>query len=235
MFSKSVVLGAALCLAAVPAQAALVLDQSTIITATTGTEFNASSIRSSPFVRLQSQSITAGKTGLLSRVDVQVVNISATAGLIVSIASGILNEPGYSPLGSFVVPYTSVPTLAQSYAGALVSVDVSSLDFNLAAGDVFSIMISSQPSELGGNLFGWVLGETLNGDLLNPVQEINYAGGYNQISDNGGATWFTSGADRGFATWVDTGAVPEPASWAMLIAGFGLTGATLRRRRMAAA
>jgi hypothetical protein len=27
------------------------------------------------------------------------------------------------------------------------------------------------------------------------------------------------------------GAVPEPASWAMLIAGFGLVGATLRRRR----
>ena len=29
-------------------------------------------------------------------------------------------------------------------------------------------------------------------------------------------------------------AVPEPASWAMLIAGFGLIGATLRRRRMVA-
>jgi hypothetical protein len=29
-------------------------------------------------------------------------------------------------------------------------------------------------------------------------------------------------------------AVPEPASWAMLIAGFGLTGAALRRRRMTA-
>ncbi len=28
-------------------------------------------------------------------------------------------------------------------------------------------------------------------------------------------------------------AVPEPASWAMLITGFGLTGAALRRRRMA--
>jgi hypothetical protein len=28
--------------------------------------------------------------------------------------------------------------------------------------------------------------------------------------------------------------VPEPASWAMLIAGFGLTGAVMRRRRMAA-
>ena len=32
-----------------------------------------------------------------------------------------------------------------------------------------------------------------------------------------------------------TGSVPEPASWAMLISGFGLVGATLRRRRMLAA
>nr|WP_310522891.1 PEPxxWA-CTERM sorting domain-containing protein [Polymorphobacter sp.] len=30
-----------------------------------------------------------------------------------------------------------------------------------------------------------------------------------------------------------TGGVPEPASWAMLIAGFGLTGAAMRRRSMA--
>jgi hypothetical protein len=30
-------------------------------------------------------------------------------------------------------------------------------------------------------------------------------------------------------------AVPEPASWAMLIAGFGLTGAAMRRRRAAIA
>jgi hypothetical protein len=32
-----------------------------------------------------------------------------------------------------------------------------------------------------------------------------------------------------------TGGVPEPASWAMLIAGFGLTGAAMRRRRAGAA
>ncbi|WP_193743232.1 PEPxxWA-CTERM sorting domain-containing protein [Sandarakinorhabdus sp. AAP62] len=32
-----------------------------------------------------------------------------------------------------------------------------------------------------------------------------------------------------------TGAVPEPASWAMLIAGFGLVGAVARRRRVAVA
>jgi hypothetical protein len=32
-----------------------------------------------------------------------------------------------------------------------------------------------------------------------------------------------------------TGGVPEPANWALLIAGFGLTGAAMRRRRVAAA
>jgi hypothetical protein len=36
-------------------------------------------------------------------------------------------------------------------------------------------------------------------------------------------------------TTLVAGAVPEPASWAMLIAGFGLTGAVLRRRRRAIA
>lgn len=46
----------------------------------------------------------------------------------------------------------------------------------------------------------------------------------------------------GFAAYYDnvslgapettTGAVPEPASWALLIAGFGLTGAAMRRRRV---
>lgn len=34
---------------------------------------------------------------------------------------------------------------------------------------------------------------------------------------------------------LDAPAVPEPATWAMMIAGFGLVGASLRRRRMAAA
>jgi hypothetical protein len=34
--------------------------------------------------------------------------------------------------------------------------------------------------------------------------------------------------------FIATTAVPEPASWAMLIIGFGLTGAAARRRRGAA-
>lgn len=33
----------------------------------------------------------------------------------------------------------------------------------------------------------------------------------------------------------DTGAVPEPATWAMMIAGFGMVGSAMRRRRVSAA
>jgi PEP-CTERM motif len=43
----------------------------------------------------------------------------------------------------------------------------------------------------------------------------------------GGNVWYAE-------TWViRDGGVPEPASWAMMIAGFGLVGATMRRRRTA--
>ena len=45
------------------------------------------------------------------------------------------------------------------------------------------------------------------------------------------------GCPAGLAVRLDSlpmsGTVPEPASWALLIAGFGLTGAALRRRRFA--
>ncbi len=47
----------------------------------------------------------------------------------------------------------------------------------------------------------------------------------------GDGTGFANAAGRYFSLEFSSGAVPEPASWAMLITGFGLTGATMRRRR----
>jgi hypothetical protein len=46
---------------------------------------------------------------------------------------------------------------------------------------------------------------------------------------------YTGLAEVAFDTESAISAVPEPASWAMLIAGFGLVGATLRRQRAGAA
>jgi hypothetical protein len=56
------------------------------------------------------------------------------------------------------------------------------------------------------------------------AKSIDFGGGANFVAyDN-----ITFGSDR-------PGAIPEPASWAMLIAGFGLIGAVARRRRAAMA
>jgi hypothetical protein len=45
---------------------------------------------------------------------------------------------------------------------------------------------------------------------------------------------FISRVEFSYELGLAPGGVPEPASWAMLIAGFGLTGAAMRRRRTAA-
>ncbi|KRB42667.1 PEPxxWA-CTERM sorting domain-containing protein [Phenylobacterium sp. Root700] len=56
----------------------------------------------------------------------------------------------------------------------------------------------------------------------------------------GGAIFGAAGGGNWYAeTWVvrstDWGAVPEPATWAMMIVGFGLVGGAVRRRRTSAA
>lgn len=51
-----------------------------------------------------------------------------------------------------------------------------------------------------------------------------------QPGDNWGFYVYTTDGDFGRGAF-SVSMVPEPASWALLIAGFGLTGAVLRRRR----
>ena len=84
----------------------------------------------------------------------------------------------------------------------------------------------------------WVWG--IEGDIDgNVIYSRDYAAGVNSIFNYdlpplyGIGAWGATTYDRGFATYVDV--VPEPASWALMIAGFGLVGGALRRRTAVAA
>ena len=86
----------------------------------------------------------------------------------------------------------------------------------------------------------------LNGVKMDPPGEITGAGGYttNWTSHNVSfqakegdilsfAATGTSDSLGGYLDNITISAVPEPATWAMMIAGFGLAGAAIRRRRNA--
>ncbi len=68
------------------------------------------------------------------------------------------------------------------------------------------------------------------------VGGVNTAFSFYGVNGLGAITSFrldSAGISSGFANVgpVSLGAVPEPASWALMIAGFGLSGAALRRRQ----
>jgi len=77
---------------------------------------------------------------------------------------------------------------------------------------------------------------TFIGQLVAGQQYTISLNGNPNVSAGGGGAF--SGSMLGEFDWQITeqsGGVPEPATWALMIGGFGLAGATLRRRRMAAA
>jgi hypothetical protein len=71
------------------------------------------------------------------------------------------------------------------------------------------------------------------------VAGIDYFVYQNSADPRGDATWNYNSLDRGDALFTAQitpgaiGAVPEPATWAMMIGGFGIAGVALRRRRKA--
>lgn len=181
------------------------------------------------------QTITAGKTGTLTGFEVQgPFAIGANALQVTmhfSLWSGDLFAGGAALLGETFRPlaWFGLGSLNTQAAAFFLLED---LNFQVTAGTKFSVMMEAFGPPDGAGLF--TLGNVPGLDANNrPIFQYNqYAGGELYYSVNGGAYRVLPG-DLGFRTYVDEalGGVPEMESWVMMLFGFGVIGAALRRKR----
>ena len=173
------------------------------------------------------QTVTAGLTGSLARVDLMVLASpfgAGQGGFTVSVekTSGVALATQHRNI-------SDLPTYFASYS-ALPQFDFSSAGIQLTAGETFNIVLTVDPGTDGGSGgYFYFIGA--------------YDGGHGFFRTLLGDRPYFGDLDQGFRTYVDVagvtppggpGGVPEPSLWAVMILGFGLTGATLRRRRLAA-
>lgn len=230
-----------------PASAAVVVDQSNIAVAPSGGsiiyQIFGSPINTNPIGTVQNliqatgiQFVTAGITGLLSAVDLQMTRFNTqnlNGAFEVVIANNVtFDANGQTQSGNILgTAFGNVSTL--SATGGIVNFDLSALGISFNTGDQFVIGLRN-PAPFSG-VFGWAAGTSTDvpGVPFNVANftPINYAGGnaYRGINPYlGGNPTYVPHVDLGFRTYVNS--VPEPATWAMMIVGFGLVGGAMRRR-----
>ncbi len=137
-----------------------------------------------------------------------------------------------NPDGSFTISPTRLPTGVVTTA---TFSNVAIVGFSCYANASLSCADTFNPTGGAGTSMGFLLA---NGDEL----RIRWFPGPSGFTGNRWVDLFNSpiggaGFGPGLLTFSPNraGAVPEPASWAMMIAGFGLVGAMARRRRYAIA
>jgi len=235
--------------AASPATAAIVLDQEAVTVVQPGNGASVFSIGevppppslpNNPSVNQQGvQTFTAGTAGRLSRIEFQATTLGATPpqGLfLLSLIDGDFSAGANAVFGQSFVEFASVPNLSVAQTGVTGLIfDTSAFDYRIVPGQRFSVLFQGIPF-LPNQSAALVIGQATRPGIAPRVfTGTNYAGGRFFFVSNGSVVFSTpSDLDVGFRSYVETlAAVPEPASWAMMIAGFGLIGAVMRRRRVA--
>lgn len=179
------------------------------------------------------QTFTAGLSGTLDHLEFQAGQIAAASGLVLmSLIDGDYLAGASTVVWQDVGFFANLPPIGVAGSGVLaLFFDVSGAGYQVSAGQRYSVLFEGVPFQPNQNI-GLVIGK---GTLPGPTPPVftgpGYAGGTFQGYFNGVAVPAVSDFDVGFRSFVDvSAAVPEPASWAMMIAGFGLAGAALRRR-----
>ena len=125
---------------------------------------------------------------------------------------------------------TSATSFLASFSSTLSSFSLNFGDFG-ADSDLFTLTAFS-----GANGTGSVVGTTnVNyglGSLPGSIGTASFTGSpFQSVSFIGGSTGFPNSVYYDNFVATVTGAVPEPATWAMMLIGFGAIGVAMRRRR----
>jgi hypothetical protein len=226
--------------------ASIAIDQSVLAVVQPGYQINGSGLFYQPSFAVgrlgQMQSVTAGLSGKLTKVDLQLFGSPGNSSLPFNV-SLVDGEPGTTEnivtVATLNFTKGDVPSFSESNSGKLFTVDFSPFNFRVTKGKRFSLLVSLPDMQTGPtsptiNGPSWVFG-TVATDSGALGMSLDYADGFNTLIDSNGSR-LVSGTDRGFRTYVDVGtsAVPESGTWTMLLCGFGLAGAGMRRRRSAA-
>lgn len=216
-------------IAGTPASAIVMLDQSYDARGSSPTGVSATRLSST---RSLAQGVTAGLDGLLTRVDLQLLLPPAFLGAadsdalltIIEIAGGL---PSGTNLGSVPIPIIDVPGCGCTMnTGDAVSLDVSTLNIMLEAGDMFALVVTYS----GMGNYTWARSG------LNPP--TTYPGGVPYVRDDPSGSFTVStlnDSDFGFRTFVDDGVVPLPPSAFLLLGAFALVaGISSAKRRKTA-
>lgn len=181
------------------------------------------------------QFVTAGMSGQLSRVDLQLAKAFGPTGAPLNFGTGrliigkdiVFGADGDIEGGVKLAEISFSPTAIGDFNN-LTQFDTSAFNIFLNAGDQFAIAVL--PDQALPVAFRWAFSADV------------YSGGagFLGVQPTGNTdddfTWIESGAqvpakDFGFRTWMNP--VPEPASWALMIVGFGMVGGMMRNRRLA--
>lgn len=157
--------------------------------------------------------------------------VTGQANAVVDPMTGILtyaftpDAPSATPLGPLLVSYSGMIDLTLTPPSGTTT---ALWDFD-ALGTFFGpgveTLLAADPDTLLAPFFGTSTITGGTGIFAGATGFTSYSGSFNVVTGVGSFVEFIS------ITGPDVPGIPEPASWALLVAGFGLVGAATRRRR----
>jgi hypothetical protein len=183
----------------------------------------AATMMAAPAAAATSMNGTVGVSFLGVNSDISPINVGSTLTLVGAAASGSTSGD-FNPL-----PFATVLTTVSPFVATNGSVFSFTSSFGNFTGTVSNVAASGLPSNRVLSAFALGLFTPLGGfSTYDPgPASLTFSFTQNNIDGQGAGS-----IQGGFTLSTPPAGVPEASTWMMLIAGFGLSGAAMRRRRI---